>query len=232
MPDISSITGQYQGGNEMFNAPAGQEGEVTQAEFLQLLITQLQHQDPMQPSDSQEFAAQLAQFTSLEELQNITSTLQQGVEADLMMTQTINNTMAATMIGKELKSFGNTFDYVQGQPVDLHFRLSGYAGDVSVNVRDEVGNVVATLEGHGLDGGDHALSWDGVSKDGVNMPAGTYTFEVTASLDDAEVPVEAMQVGLIEAVRYGTAGAIFIVNGEEISFAEVLELGLPSGVGG
>ena len=57
----------------------GIDSGLGQNAFLQLLVTQLQHQDPLQPQDDTQFLAQLAQFTSLEQLTNINTSLQQLV---------------------------------------------------------------------------------------------------------------------------------------------------------
>ena len=82
--------------------------------FLKLLITQLQYQDPMNPADSTEFTAQLAQFSSLEQLQSMNEGLQMSLEADLMLGQLLNNTMATTLIGTGLNG---TVTYPTSDPL-------------------------------------------------------------------------------------------------------------------
>ncbi|MGD8888475.1 MAG: flagellar hook capping FlgD N-terminal domain-containing protein, partial [Desulfobacterales bacterium] len=73
-------------------------------DFLNLLITQLQNQDPLKPTDSVEFTAQLAQFSSLEQLSNVNENLKllQNFQAS------INNSQAVALIGKEITAKGNS----------------------------------------------------------------------------------------------------------------------------
>jgi len=228
MEITNGIAGAYNGGSTMFQT-TDTSADVSQTEFLQLLITQLQCQDPMNPQDSQEFAAQLAQFTSLEELQNMNATMTQGVEADLMMTQTINNTMAASMIGREVHALGNTITLEYGAEPTLNYVLSGFAETVQVEIRDAAGSVIRRFEGHGYSSGDHQLNWDGCNSDGTRMPPGTYSFNVTATNNAGEqIQATPMIIGTIDGVRYGDSGAIFVVDGREIPFSAVMELSMPS----
>lgn len=219
--DISALSG----GSQMYSAQQS-DGTMAQSDFLQLLIAQLRHQDPMEPQDSQQFAAQLAQFSSLEQLQNISGTLQQGVEADLVLTQTINNTMAATMVGKDIKAFGNRIPLGNGDLSQVNFQTNGFADTAEITIRDRAGQVVRVIEMHSVSPGDHSFVWDGLNNDGVALPQGEYNFSVEATNADGDViSAIPMMVGIIESVRYSGAGAIFVVNGEEIPFSSVLELG-------
>lgn len=222
MPDITSVTGAG-GGNEMFTHQ-NDIGGVSQQDFLKLLITQLQHQDPMEPQDSQQFAAQLAQFTSLEELRTLNSTSTQGVETNLMLAQTINNTMAATMIGKEVKAVGNKIDLEYGGQPSISFQTGGFADDVRISIKDAAGAEVDSITMSDVSQGDHTITWDP-----GDLPPGEYTFSVTATnVAGDEIATDTILMGVIEGVRYTSAGAIFIVNGREIPFSAVLELGQPT----
>jgi len=223
MTEIASLT--QGGGNNMF-AIEKDIGSVSQEDFLKLLITQLQHQDPMEPQDSQQFAAQLAQFTSLEELQKLNSTSTQGVETNLMLAQTINNTMAATMIGKEVKAIGNTVILDQGGTPPISFQTGGFADNVTITVHDAAGVAVDTISMQLVAKGDHTITWDAKNSHGDDIPSGEYTFSVSATnAAGEEIATNTVMMGVIDAVRYGPSGAIFIVNGKEISFSAVLELG-------
>lgn len=219
--DISALAG----GNQMYNTPQDSNA-MAQSDFLQLLITQLRYQDPMEPQDSQEFASQLAQFSSLEQLQNISGTLQEGVTADLVLTQTINNTMAATLIGKDIKAFGNNIFLEPGSDTQINFQSSAFADTAEITIRDQAGQIVQVINMQSVSKGDHSIMWDGLNDDGESMPQGEYNFSVEASIASGDVIATIpMMIGIIESVRYSNAGAIFVVNGEEIPFSSVLELG-------
>ena len=72
--------------------------------FLKLMIAQLQNQDPLEPLDGTDYSAQLAQFSSLEQMQNINDTLNMSLDANYLLTQSITNTMTAGLIGKGSKN--------------------------------------------------------------------------------------------------------------------------------
>src|SRR5512145_3299493 len=86
-------------------------------EFLKMLIAQLKHQDPLNPMDGTAFTAQLAQFSSLEQLQNINTQLTSFTKQQ----QSLGNTQAVNLIGREVLAKGNAIQ-AEGKPVDLSYR--------------------------------------------------------------------------------------------------------------
>lgn len=82
-------------------------GQLGKQEFLQLLVTQLRHQDPLNPSDPQDFAAQLAQFSTLEQLINIGDQLKQSTATDQALAQMFNASSALSLIGRNIIAEGD-----------------------------------------------------------------------------------------------------------------------------
>lgn len=80
-------------------------------DFLRLLVTQLGNQDPLNPMDGQEFAAQLAQFSSVEQLLNISDVLAQNGEMNGLLAQSINSGVASGLIGKTVQASGNAISW-------------------------------------------------------------------------------------------------------------------------
>src|SRR5215468_11326488 len=105
--------------------------------FMKLLVAQLEHQNPLSPMDNTQFTQQLAQFTSLEQLQAMNANL-----SALMSAQTTTNGLqASTLIGKEVRAQGNT-THVQksGEATPLQYTLAADSAKVQIDVQDKTGN--------------------------------------------------------------------------------------------
>jgi len=212
--------------NQTLQGPPGLSGnqDISKDAFLQMLITQLKNQDPMQPMESQEFASQLAQFSSLESLNSIDTNVLEGVTADYVLTQSINNTMATTLIGRNATVSGNNFQYDENG-ADLQFRLGDDAKIVTVTIRDENGNIVRTEEISNLELGNNTYLWDGSDSDGNEVGADTYTFSIQAENANGEaVQSNTYTVGNISSVRYENGVAILVINGQEYGLEDVIEV--------
>ncbi len=208
-------------------SPGTASQALGQEDFLKLLVAQLRYQDPMSPLESHEYASQLAEYSSLEQLVGINDGINQGTEADLILTTAINNTLAATLIGQEAKALGNTIEFNSDETTNVHFQLGSFAAEVTVEIYDNAGNVVRKIDANAMSSGDHSVEWDGTNEHGEELPEGNYTFSVSAK-DAAEIEINAVElvVGLITAVRFEGGSAMLVVGGRDISFSNVLEIGL------
>lgn len=194
-------------------------------DFLKLLVSQLKNQDPMNPMQGTEFASQLAQFSSVEQLQNLNTTLTQSVQANQLMTQSIGNSLAATLIGKDVRATGSSFTYSGPDPVRLGYTLTADAHSADVKVYNQSGGLVRTITGTGTSNGDNTFTWDGTDDHGQKAPVGKYTFKVEAS-DDQGAPLTASPYlyGTIGGVRFKADGAYFMIDGAEVALSDVLEI--------
>lgn len=149
-------------------------------DFLSLLVAQLKNQDPLNPDDPTEFTAQLAQFSSLEQLFNMNESM------DNLVTSNANSDKLSTLntIGKEVVYQDGSFDF-DGQPVALGYKLDGAAKEVTLALQLN-GATVATLKGTELSAGNHYLSWDGLTKDGKTAPQGNYKIIIQAKAAQGE----------------------------------------------
>ncbi|RMG63736.1 MAG: flagellar hook capping protein [Calditrichaeota bacterium] len=194
-------------------------------DFLRLLVTQLNYQDPLNPLEAADFSAQLAQFSSVEQLANIGQTLQASQDSDLLLATSINNTLAATIIGKSVRAQGNQVYFDGEQPANLSFSLPSNAREVTIEIVNENGKVVRTIQQKNLAAGDHTVSWDGRDDDGADMPEGTYTFRVSAQDGEGNpLDVTTYLSGRITGVRYGQGGAVLMVGHIEIALSDVYEI--------
>ena len=204
---------------------SGGKSVMGKDDFLKLLVTQLRNQDPLSPMNGSDFAAQLAQFSSVEQLSNINSTLTQSVSANQVLTQSISNALAATFIGKEVRASTNTFSLSGTGEVKLGYTLASAADTVTVKLKDGPGVVVRTIQVHGTDKGDNTFTWDGKDDNGQSLAAGTYKFEVGA-VDAKGKPIgtSGFAFGSVSAVRFKSNGTFFVVDGLEIPLSDILEI--------
>jgi flagellar basal-body rod modification protein FlgD len=177
----------------------------------------------LEPQSNEEFVAQLAQFSALEEAQNINATLQ----ANAILTQSVNNALSAGLIGREITTAGNSLVLGSEGEVTVPFQLSE-AADVTVTIKDEGGNVVMVVRATGLESGDGHLIWDGTNERGARVAAGSYTYTVEAvGAQGSPVRADTFFKGVVSGVKFVGGAAVLLVGDREIPLGAVLEIGLP-----
>jgi flagellar basal-body rod modification protein FlgD len=194
-------------------------------DFLKLLIVQLQNQDPMDPMKGTEFATQLAQFSSVEQLSNISSSLTESISANQVMTQSINNALASTMIGKSVKASSDSFNVTESGEMNLGYTVAKDAATVTVKIFDGAGTLVRTMTIAGAKQGDGTAVWDGRDDHGKKVAAGTYSFSVEA-VDSAKTAITATSfvTGTVSGIRFKSTGTVFVVDGVEIPLSQIIEI--------
>jgi flagellar basal-body rod modification protein FlgD len=189
-----------------------------------MLMAQLRAQDPMNPLQGHEYAAQLAQFSSVQELQAIQSSLDESNNMNLLMTQSINGNLAAALVGKTVRAQNNTVS-INNSDADLRFSLGAAATSISVQVTDSEGNVVRTIQGTPREAGDAAVYWDGRDDAGNKVPAGDYTYNVTAAdANGSEVSATTYIEGVVTAINYSGGGVTLTVNGQELLLGDIMSV--------
>lgn len=165
--------------NENTSSGSGTE-ELGKDQFLKLFIAQIQYQDPLNPLDSAEFTAQLAQFSSVEQLYGMNSKL--GNIEETMNNQSEQRDNLG-YIGKTVKADDNTMHVDNGTVQSGSYTLDG-SGYVTIDVYDSDGVIVRTFYKGWEDKGEHDVNWDGRDDAGTLSEDGTYTFEITARDED------------------------------------------------
>ncbi len=197
-----------------------------QNDFLKLLMAQLANQDPTAPVDDQQFAAQLAQFSSLQQLQDI------GTKLDtLSSNQAAANQMQTTsLVGKNvLYSIPSGLVPFDGTTaVSLDVNLSGAASSVNAAVTDASGNVVRVLTLGAEPAGMSAFSWDGKDTNGNPLPAGSYGIAVSAlGANGQAVTGSVYAQGTVTGVAFSSSGSsapVLIVGNQQVSLSNVVQV--------
>ncbi len=190
-------------------------------DFLNLLVTQLQNQDPLNPMDSTTFTSQLAEFSSLEQLEGINGNLE-----NLNLSQeSINRSQAVSLIGRDVMASGNSIQVNQGVADTLHFILEKDAAMVNGNIYDSAGGFVTTIQTGPLTAGEQTLNWDGTDLNGNQIQDGAYSFEVLAAdVNSGQVDVKTISEGRVTAVSYENGSTYLSLGDQKIPLKDVYQV--------
>lgn len=163
--------------------------------FLTLLTTQLQHQDPLSPMDTNEFTQQLVQFSSVE--QQISAN--KNLESLIALTKSRNTIDALSYLGKTVTTTDGSGALAGGQ-AHWSYTLDGEAASTVLMISNASGRLVAVGRGETANG-THSFTWNGKDASGNTLPDGAYTLSVHALLGDGtEVPAAVTSQGAVGEV--------------------------------
>lgn len=207
------------------NTQAQGKSSLGQQEFLQLLVAQMRNQDPVNPMDGAEFASQLAQFNSVEQLISVNQGLDQLAMSQDLMGSSLTNSMAASLTGKDVRALSDQVFLSSEGEAEINFKLNDSASDVEIIVRTASGAEVRRENLSGIPSGDSAWTWDGLNNNGERMGEGEYTVEVVAKNGANNVGALTFIEGFASKVRYTSQGVYLSVNGIDIPIGDVEEVG-------
>ncbi|MDR0926170.1 MAG: hypothetical protein LBO69_00200 [Ignavibacteria bacterium] len=203
---------------------SGNTAKSQQIDFLSMLMVQLKNQDPSQPYDNQQFAAQLATFSQLEELGKIRNLLDGQADVIGMMAMSMENTALPGMIGKYASAASSTLDSDGINPCEIGYKSVLPAVSGQAKIMDSSGKIVRIINLDSADCkvGEHSISWDGKDDAGNQLLPGKY--KVSVELTEADGGVDKMDtytVGKIEAIRFKSTGTVVVINGNEVSLGAI-----------
>lgn len=190
--------------------------------FLRLLVTQLQSQDPTNPVENEDFVAQLAQFTTLEQATNTNDLL------NTLITQTARGTELdlVHLLGRAIVTEGNTVSLgAQDEPV-LSYALSGNASTVALEVLGPNNQVLRTLSPDTAQAtGGHQIRWDGMNESGDRLPEGVYAFRVKAE-DAKHQPVPSLTFARerVTDIVPGTDQPVVVQSGKKYTMEDIISI--------
>jgi flagellar basal-body rod modification protein FlgD len=203
------------------NAGNGSQTSALADQFLKLLLTQLEHQDPMNPMDSREFTTQLAQFSMLEQAVQSNQALQalKGYE------ESANNARTLNLLGREVRVSGNRVQLKEGRDAAIHFNLPQASNATTAVVYDAWGQQVRTIELGPRDAGLQQCVWDGRDQLGNMASPGVYQVAVMGEdVGGEQFSAGLFMEGTVEAVQFTDGQASPVVAGVPVSMEEILEV--------
>ena len=220
MSDISAVTGQDVANSKATSAGLGLADNFDN--FLTLLTTQLQYQDPLEPMDPNEFTDSLVKLTAVE--QSIATNL--NLEKLITAFNANKSASVVNFIGKQIEAPGNAAVLKDGS-AKWSYTLLDNAELATIKVLDESGTAVFTTSGE-LSTGAHDFEWDGNDNAGVPKPDGIYTIIVNAiDAEGNEVGSTTSFVGVVSGVETFDDQIVFDVGGINVPFDSVTKVTLP-----
>lgn len=187
--------------------------------FLNLLVAQLQNQDPLEPTDTEQFVQQLVQFSQVEQQIETNGSLE-----ELLNLQTTNQTASAiNYLGSTVEALGRTGSLQDGR-AEFGYTLPENADATLVVIADASGTVVHSAPGE-TEIGKHNFVWDGLDQNGNQLPDGHYTVTVTSrDANSALIEVQTSVFGRVTGVESGPEGAILTIGNVQIPLSDVVSI--------
>ena len=196
--------------------------ELDKNAFLLLMLTELQHQDPLEPLENKDLIAQLSQLTALEQIMNMSKAVQEFVEAQQM----VNPAQLASLIGKYVVMRSNEISVQNEEAESIVFNLDEPA-HVVIRIYDENDNLIREEDLGIVEEGMHAWVWDARNNDGIPVPDGTYKYKVVRVDGTNEEEIGGLEGGIVEAVQIKDGKAYVLVNGNLYPIDSIIEISEP-----
>ena len=188
-------------------------------DFLTLFVTQLKHQDPLEPMESSEFTNSLANLSSVEQAVNMNSNLEKLIG----MFESNQVTDSASYIDKTVEFDSSQFELKNGK-AQFSYILDENSQGTPIAITDDKGNLVLQTEGSKL-AGKHGFLWDGKDANGNQMPDGVYSLTVGAENKSGDIAnVKTTGTGTVTGVSFEAGKTIVEVLNVGISMEDILSI--------
>ena len=208
---------------EKANPKRAPKNTLGKDDFMKLFIAQMQSQDPLNPQDSSQMAAQMAQFNGLEQMMNVNKTL----ETMLQSQSTDRAVGMVDYIGKEVDIGSGMLKWNKSKLTKSAFEVDQPLANAFVEIRDSSGQVISQQDLGNLMPGEHNVKWDGKLKDGSPANAGIYHFSLIGkTVDGQETPIPIKAKVKVTGVDLKTEGGAFFTELGKIGIKDIASVGL------
>ena len=191
-------------------------------QFLNMLVTQLQNQDPLDPMDANQFTTQLVQFASVEQQIQTNS----NMESLLNVQQNAQVSSMVGYLGKVVEAKGNEFQMLNNQAI-MTYDLPKDAAKVTLSFQDKNGNTLYTAEGDTASG-THTVGGDGSTNSGAVAPDGAYKLVVDATDKDGNtLDVSQTSYGYVTSTGASDGNVTVNMGDVQVDMADIISVELP-----
>jgi len=206
MNDINPVSNDVLASLSSRNQQAEKETALGKDAFLQLMIAQLQNQDPLNPAKNEDFIAQLAEFSSVEGIQNINETLSE-LSLAFRSSQALE---ASSLVGRQVQVDSPVATLSGGKEVRGSIDLAAAAENLQLIIETPQGEVIQRQNLHQQAAGEVAFSWDGRDQSGASVADGAYRVRAVAVVDGSRVDLPVAVGANVNSVTIGQNNALLL----------------------
>ncbi len=190
------------------------------SDFLNLLTTQLQNQDPLSPMDSTEFTNQLVSFAGVEQQINANSKL------DSLVSLNLGSSFSSSLnyVGKDVSYLSSESYFDGAAPVKINYSIDGESVNTTVNIFAEDGTLILSKPvGNSEDATE--FIWDGKDENNVTQPMGTYTIRVDAlDAENAALTTTTVVSGAVNGIETQNGSTFLLVGERAVSLGNIIKV--------
>lgn len=213
-----------QAGASLRNAASRTQGqsqdnkELGKQDFLNLMMTQMANQDPLDPMDSEKMMQQMAALGTVEQLQNVNAKLDNMVVGQ----NDIARATAFSYINKDVEVGSDTIVYDGNEMSPASYSLDSNADKVSIYIISPEGEPVKIIKKEDQSIGSHSFVWNGTDNEGDPVAHGNYRYRIVATSEDGEkIGVNQFKKGRISSVSFENGRPTANINGEMVPLSKV-----------
>ena len=202
---------------------AGTEQKLGQEDFIKLMTTQMNNQDPMKPMENGDFLSEMAQFSTVSGLKEIKDAFN-GLATSLKSSQALQ---ASSMVGRKVLVPGSMSSLSQGTPMKAAVEIDEGVADVKVNIMNDQGALVKEIDLGNKSAGVAHFSWDGMLDADKKAMSGNYSIRAIGMRDGQAESLKTLISDTVQSVSLGTGGqgvSLTLANAGSAGLADVKEI--------
>jgi flagellar basal-body rod modification protein FlgD len=184
------------------------KNELGKDAFLKLLVTQLRNQNPLDPQDNSEFVAQLAQFSTLEGITTLNTSVN-SITGNYKSSQALQ---ASSLVGRSVIVQTGTTQVDTTKSMTGSVTVPTGVSGVTVTITDKDGKTVKTLDLGSQKAGSTSFVWDGTKTDGTKADPGNYTFKASTKIDGKATDLVTYLPATVNSVTISQTGGELMLN--------------------
>ncbi len=194
-------------------------------DFMRIMITEMKHQDPTKPMDSDRMATQMAQVTSVEQLKNVSNAIEKLSDKN----SASDRLAMSAMIGKTVTVDKGRFTHQKGTLSPVNYDLPEDAQKIKVTIMNEKGEPIATRELEPAKAGTNVFNWDGVNESNIQSPSGAYAVRIDAeNAKGNKIKIDPISKEVITGVTLEGGETNFLVGDvkspQKVAFKNVIRI--------